>query len=162
LSEDKKDNVIQFPGPKDKETEIVFEPDPGLDYNSTEKNLVDTMEFVESCVDDLSITLIKNFVDIGVKIEKPQFFGDLAMVSEMIRVLLYRDFDVEHIGQALIDKMIKIKFDEQGQPIPVLNYSKVLENVDLEKTKAEITRLNYELEQFELDLFPGDDDGKNT
>ena len=73
MSEDKKDNVIQFPGPKDKETEIVFEPDPGLDYNSTEKNLVDTMEFVESCVDDLSITLIKNFVDIGVKIEKPQF-----------------------------------------------------------------------------------------
>ena len=159
MSEDKKANVIQFPGPKDKETEIVFEPDPGLDYNSTEKNLVDTMEFVESCVDDLSITLIKNFVDIGVKIEKPQFFGDLAMVSEMIRVLLYRDFDVEHIGQALIDKMITIKFDEQGQPIPVLNYSKVLENVDIEKTKAEITRLNYELEQFELDLFP--EEGKD-
>ena len=159
MSEDKKDKVIQFPGPKDKETEIVFEPDPGLDYNSTEKNLVDTMEFVESCVDDLSITLIKNFVDIGVKIEKPQFFGDLAMVSEMIRVLLYRDFDVEHIGQALIDKMITIKFDEQGQPIPVLNYSKVLENVDIEKTKAEITRLNYELEQFELDLFP--EEGKD-
>ena len=159
MSEDKKDNVIQFTGPKDKETQIVFEPHPGLDYNSTEKNLVDTMEFVESCVDDLSITLIKNFVDIGVKIEKPQFFGDLAMVSEMIRVLLYRDFDVEHIGQALIDKMIKIKFDEQGQPIPVLNYSKVLENVDLEKTKAEITRLNYELEQFELDLFP--EEGKD-
>ena len=159
MSEDKKDNVIQFPGTKDKETEIVFEPDPGLDYNSTEKNLVDTMEFVESCVDDLSITLIKNFVDIGVKIEKPQFFGDLAMVSEMIRVLLYRDFDVEHIGQALIDKMITIKFDEQGQPIPVLNYSKVLENVDIEKTKAEITRLNYELEQFELDLFP--EEGKD-
>ena len=159
MSEDKKDNVIQIPGPKDKETEIVFEPDPGLDYNSTEKNLVDTMEFVESCVDDLSITLIKNFVDIGVKIEKPQFFGDLAMVSEMIRVLLYRDFDVEHIGQALIDKMITIKFDEQGQPIPVLNYSKVLENVDIEKTKAEITRLNYELEQFELDLFP--EEGKD-
>ena len=159
MSEDKKDNVIQLPGPKDKETEIVFEPDPGLDYNSTEKNLVDTMEFVESCVDDLSITLIKNFVDIGVKIEKPQFFGDLAMVSEMIRVLLYRDFDVEHIGQALIDKMITIKFDEQGQPIPVLNYSKVLENVDIEKTKAEITRLNYELEQFELDLFP--EEGKD-
>ena len=81
------------------------------------------------------------------------------MVSEMIRVLLYRDFDVEHIGQALIDKMITIKFDEQGQPIPVLNYSKVLENVDIEKTKAEITRLNYELEQFELDLFP--EEGKD-
>ena len=27
MSEDKKDNVIQFPGPKDKETEIVFEPE---------------------------------------------------------------------------------------------------------------------------------------
>ena len=55
--------------------------------------------------------------------------------------------------------MITIKFDEQGQPIPVLNYSKVLENVDIEKTKAEITRLNYELEQFELDLFP--EEGKD-
>ena len=32
-------------------------------------------------------------------------------------------------------------------------------NIDIEKTKAEITRLNYELEQFELDLFP--EEGKD-
>ena len=160
MSEDRKDNIIQFPGLKKEEKEIVFQADEG--FGTGELELKQTMEFVEGCVDDLSIALIKNFVDIGVKIEKPKFYGDLAMVAEMIRVLLYRDFEVSHVGQSLVDKMITINFDDQNQPMPVLNYSKVIDNDDVEKTKAEVLKMSDSEKQLELDLSPGDDDGKNN
>ncbi len=163
MSKDKKgnkDNVIPFPDRGVREQkEIVFEPDDeAFSYKSDDLELRQTMEFVESCVDELSISLIKQFVDIGVKIEKPKFYGDLAMVAEMMRILLYRDFGVHHAGCALIDKMITIKFDDEGQPMPILNYSKVISNEDVKKFEEGIINSLSEKNQLELNLFPEEGD----
>ena len=119
-----------------------------------------TAEFVEGVVDDLAIQLIKNFVDLAMKIDRPSFYADLAVLTDVIRGMIYRDFGYKHISQKLVDKIITIQHDKHGVAVPVINYSKVLEYGDI---KSEIVPLKKE-EQLDLD-FEGKgykDDGPNN
>jgi hypothetical protein len=91
------------------------------------------LELVESCVDECAISLIKHLVDYGCDINKKHFYGDLGFITEMIRALVYRDLNRNHISQALIDKIITIQYNANNEVQPIINYSKVLVPKDLKE-----------------------------
>ena len=82
------------------------------------------------------------------KIDRPSFYADLAVLTDVIRGMIYRDFGYEHISQKLVDKIITTQFDKHGVSVPVINYGKVLERSDI---KNEISPLKKE-KQLELDF----------
>ena len=45
-----------------------------------------TKNFVETAVDDISMNLLKNFVDLAMKTNQPQFTKDLALLVDVMRV----------------------------------------------------------------------------
>ena len=73
------------------------------------------VEMIESTIDEVAIDLIRRLVDIGIDINKKEFYGDLAMITELVRGLIYRDFKREHLATVLIDKIIDIQYNEKGE-----------------------------------------------
>ena len=72
-----------------------------------------TKNFVETAVDDISMHLLKNFVDLAMKTNHPQFTKDLALLVDVMRGMIYRDFGLPHPAQKLTDKMINLKTKEK-------------------------------------------------
>lgn len=149
MSKDK-DNVIPFPGTK-------------LDTKDTIEKLNDELlmqkeevEMIESTIDEVAIDLIRRLVDIGIDINKKEFYGDLAMITELVRGLIYRDFKREHLATVLIDKIIDIQYNEKGEVQPVINYSRVLEQKDMPGQEGE-KEIHFEPD-FEIPIPPEDDD----
>ena len=95
------------------------------------------VEMIESTIDEVAIDLIRRLVDIGIDINKKEFYGDLAMITELVRGLIYRDFKREHLATVLIDKIIDIQYNEKGEVQPVINYSRVLEQKDMPGQEGE-------------------------
>ena len=133
MSKDK-DNIIPFPGTMQKEE----------------------VEMIESTIDEVAIDLIRRLVDIGIDINKKEFYGDLAMITELVRGLIYRDFKREHLATVLIDKIIDIQYNEKGEVQPVINYSRVLEQKDMPGQEGE-KEIHFEPD-FEIPIPPEDDD----
>jgi|TARA_B100000287_G_scaffold350262_1_gene339029 hypothetical protein len=161
-----KDNVLPF---RNKEGEQV-NLDDMITFKSSPKNKAEigdelrksqTAEFVEGVVDDLAIQLIKNFVDLAMKIDRPSFYADLAVLTDIIRGMIYRDFGYTHISQILVDKIVSTVRDKTGNPAPVINYSKVLERSDIVNDEH-ITPMRER--QLELDFEEAGyiDDGPNN
>ena len=128
-----KDNIIQFPGTK--KNKISEEQINNLieetNYNKEES------EMIEHTIDEIAIDIIRHLVDIGCDINKKHFYGDLALVTEIVRGMIMRDFDKEHLSQALIDKIITIEHNANGEVQPIINYSKVLTQEDLPGRKLD-------------------------
>lgn len=153
-----KDNIIQFPGTKN--------------HNISEKQIDDLIEetnyhkeeteMIEHTIDEVAIDIIRHLVDIGCDINKKHFYGDLALVTEIVRGMIMRDFDKEHLAQALIDKIITIEHNAKGEVQPIINYSKVLTQKDLPQHKLDFgddneTEIVFEPD-FEIPLPEEDDD----
>ena len=68
-----------------------------------------TKKFVETAVDDISMGLLKNFVDLAMKTNNPDFTKDLALLVDVMRGMIYRDFKLPHPAQKLADKMVVLK-----------------------------------------------------
>ena len=62
-----------------------------------------TKKFVETAVDDISMHLLKNFVDLAMKTNQPNFTKDLALLVDVMRGMIYRDFKIKHPAQKLAD-----------------------------------------------------------
>ena len=60
-----------------------------------------TKEFVETSVDDISLDLLKKFYNMAIKTEKPTFTKDLAILVDVMRGLIYRDFNIKHPSQVM-------------------------------------------------------------
>ena len=101
--------------------------------------------------------MIRNLVDAGCNVHKKNSYGDLAMVTELVRGMIYRDMDKYHISQALIDKVINIQHNEKGEIQPVINYSKVLEQKDLPQQELDFGEKEILFEP-DFELPPEDDD----
>ena len=105
MSKDK-DNILQFPDLKNKKNKISSED---IDRLTEEVNYQkQEVEMIEHTIDEIAIAVIRQLVDIGVDINKKHFYGDLAMVTELLRGMIYRDFGKEHLATILIDKIITI------------------------------------------------------
>ena len=157
MSKDKiKDNVIPFPGTKLPTKDSIDKLNDELLMQKEE------VEMIESTIDEVAIDLIRRLVDIGIDINKKEFYGDLAMITELVRGLIYRDFKREHLATVLIDKIIDIQYNEKGEVQPVINYSRVLEQKDMPGQKLDFgdepeKEIHFEPD-FEIPIPPEDND----
>ena len=162
MSKDKiKDNVILFPGVKAEQYDKVRKDNAESIEKLNEDLLREKEEvtFVENLIDEVAIDLIRNLVDAGCNVHRKEFYGDLAMVTELVRGMIFRDMDKYHISQALIDKVINIQHNEKGEIQPVINYSKVLEQKDLPQQELDFGEKEIHFEpDFEIPIPPEDDD----
>ena len=86
-----------------------------------------TKKIVETAVDDISMHLLKNFVDLAMKTNQPNFTKDLALLVDVMRGMIYRDFKIKHPAQKLADKMVELKTNKAGTVSEKINYSNVLD-----------------------------------
>ena len=117
-----------------------------------------TKKFVETAVDDISMNLLKSFVDLAMKTNNPNFTKDLALLVDVMRGMIYRDFEMPHPAQKLADKMVKLKTNNAGTISAKLDYAQVLEKEKPATTKPisgdvkkELKDLNDTLGFFEPD-----------
>lgn len=117
-----------------------------------------TKQFVETAVDDISMNLLRQLYDLSVKTNKFTFTKDLAIVVDMIRGLIYRDFDMKHPTQILSDTIVSLNISRNGEQSAKIDYSKVLNITDKSQKplskdfKNELKDLNDQ-----AGLFEGDD-----
>ena len=129
MSNDKlppKDNVILFPSNKIVEKPGITTP-PANDEYVKRIQQKQTKEFVETAVDDISMNLLRQLYDLAIKTEKQSFTKDLAMVVDMIRGLVYRDFDMVHPAQKLSDKLVQVNKNQGSALSARIDYSSVID-----------------------------------
>lgn len=119
------DNIILFPADRIKNIEATGKKDNDVFKKRIEKQ--QTKAFVEDSVDQISMDLIKKFVDMACKTQQATFTKDFSLLVDMMRGLLYRDFGLNHPAQRLADKMVVLDQNTRGQTIARLDYAKVLE-----------------------------------
>ena len=85
-----------------------------------------TKEFVETSVDSISLNLLRQFYDMAVKTDKYNFTKDLALLVDIMRGLLYRDFNIKHPAQSLSDKMVNLKVNKNGTQSAQIDYTGVI------------------------------------
>ena len=95
MSKDK-DNIIPFPGTKLPTKDSIDKLNDELLMQKEE------VEMIESTIDEVAIDLIRRLVDMGIDINKKEFYGDLAMITELVRGLIYRDFKREHNNERVL------------------------------------------------------------
>ena len=115
-----------------------------------------TKRFVETAVDDISMGLLKQFVNLSMKTQLPNFTKDLALLVDMLRGLIYRDFGVNHPAQKLSDKMVKVTTNRAGTMSAKIDYSDVVDKPKKTKpisgdVKKELKDLNDTAGFFEPD-----------
>ena len=123
VSED--DKIIHFPTDRIVNKEKVLSQ---KDNKISQKIMQDqTKKFVETAVDDISMNLLKMFVDLAMKTQQPTFTKDLALLVDVMRGMIYRDFGLNHPAQKLTDKMVNLKINRNGQLSAKIDYSNVLD-----------------------------------
>ena len=103
-----------------------------------------TKKFVETAVDDISMDLLKRFVDLAMKTQQPVFTKDLALLVDIMRGMIYRDFGLSHPAQKLTDKMVDLKTSRNGNLSAKIDYSTVLD-IPTKSPKPISTEIKKEL-----------------
>ena len=153
------DKIIQFPTNRivnDRTRELNAQRKKMGEKVAKQIQQQQTKQFVETAVDDISMNLLKSFVDLAMKTNNPTFTKDLALLVDVMRGLIYRDFGVSHPAQKLADKMVKLKTNKAGTVSAKLDYAQVLEKPATTKpisgeVKKELQDLNDTLGFFEPD-----------
>lgn len=115
------DKIILFPTER-----IVNKATAKQDPEAGEQIRVDrTKEFVEGNVDEIAMMMLRQFVEMAMKTEKPEFTKDLGLLVDIMRGMIYRDFDVQHPAQKLADKIVDVKMTRFG-PQVIIDYNRVL------------------------------------
>ena len=120
-----------------------------------------TKQFVETSVDDMSMNLLKQFYDMAVKTDKHSFTKDLALLVDIMRGLLYRDFNMNHPAQKLSDKMVKLKVNRDGTQSAQIDYSTVTDTQAETKKplSKEVKEDLKDLNETGIKFDPDDDNG---
>ncbi len=143
-----KDNIIQFPGkPFDKKKIITDKKE--VQKISKEIEEQQTREFVEACVDDVALHLIRFFYDLKIQVNSPQFTRDFAMVIDTIRGLVYRDFGTKHPSQKLVDEIVSLFSSKTRGPSAKIDYKRILKNVKDQKKEAFSKTLKKDLKEID-------------
>jgi hypothetical protein len=122
---DKDDNVILFPTGR-----IVNKETAKQDPVASEKvKEAKTREFVEGNVDQIAMFMLRHFVEMAMRTNSPHFTKDLALLVDVMRGMIYRDFDVQHPAQYLADKIVDVEMTRFG-PKAVINYNRVLPDLN--------------------------------
>ena len=119
-----KDNIIQFPTNRIVEPAKVGKLDPKMTKKIQDHQ---TRQFVETAVDDIGMILLRQLYELSIKTDKHTFTTDLALVIDMIRGLVYRDFDMTHPAQKLTEKLVNLKINKDGSQSAKIDYSSVID-----------------------------------
>lgn len=134
------DKIILFPTDR-----IVNRDTAKQDPKAGERIRQDrTKEFVEGNVDEIAMNILRNFVEMAMKTDKPNFTKDFGLLVDFMRGMIYRDFDVLHPAQLLSDKIASVASTRFG-PQVVINYSKVIPEYNHKPHKPLNKDLNDEL-----------------
>jgi hypothetical protein len=118
------DKIIHFPTERIVNVDTATKQDTGFSKKVKEKQ---TRQFVETAVDDISMSLLSQFVNLAMKTQSPMFMKDLALLVDVMRGMIYRDFGLKHPAQLLSDQMVTMKENRGGQPSAKINYTNVIE-----------------------------------
>jgi hypothetical protein len=120
----KTDNIILFPTNKivEKSTTGPVKDDKFAKKLEQEQ----TKQFVETTVDDISIDLLRKFYNLAIKTNKDTFTKDLAVLVDVMRGLIYRDFDIKHPAQILSDKLVDLKTLKDGSQSAKIDYTDLI------------------------------------
>jgi hypothetical protein len=157
------DKIILFPSDRIKRSDKVLQDTTENKRKVAKVQLEKTKEFVETHVDDMAMMFLRRFVEIAVKTDKPEFTKGLSILIDILRGILYKDFNVNHPAQKMIDKMVKIKETRSG-PQAEINYDIFLNDNDSKVTikplskdiREEIKFHNEGWEDFNDDFDPKD------
>jgi hypothetical protein len=118
-----------------------------------------TKQFVETSVDDISMGLLRQFYDMAIKTGNHNFTKDFALLVDVMRGLIYRDFGIKHPAQMLSDKLVELKVTKDATQSARIDYMKILEakhkvhNPLSKELKEELKELKDQADS----LFEGDD-----
>ena len=120
-----------------------------------------TKQFVETSVDEMSMNLLRQFYDLAVKTDKGTFTKDLALLVDMMRGLMYRDFGIKHPAQKLSDKMVNVRVNKDGGQSAQINYTGVIDTQAETKKplSKEVKEDLKDLNETGIKFDPDDDNG---
>ena len=130
-----KDNVIVFPTDRIKNKDKVIVDKKQVQEQYTKIEQQQTRQFVETAVDDIAIMLCKSFLDLQIRTSSAVFTRDLALLIDVLRGLIYRDFDMKYPSQKLVDEMVALFDDKNLGPSAKIDYTRVLKNAKNSKKK---------------------------
>ena len=121
----KSDNIILFPTNRivEKSTTGPVKDDKFAKKLEQEQ----TRQFVETTVDDISIDLLRKFYNLAIKTNRDSFTKDLAVLVDVMRGLIYRDFDIKHPAQVLSDKLVDLKTLKDGSQSAKIDYTDLIQ-----------------------------------
>lgn len=119
-----KDNIIQFPTNRIVKPTKVGKLDPKMNKKIKDQQ---TRQFVETAVDDISMIMLRQLYDLSIKTDKHTFTKDLALVVDMVRGLVYRDFEMTHPAQKLTEKLVNLKINKDGTQSAKIDYSSIID-----------------------------------
>jgi hypothetical protein len=110
----------------------VVKPDENL------LRLNEDISFADQLTEALIVQLVHSLNDNGLKVNDPTFVKDLSFVIESIKSSIYRDLDIKHEMQPLVDKFMVQEKDEKGNTNTIFKMeliSKFLKALDKKKNK---------------------------
>ena len=125
-------NILKFPAKRFKNSRKI--KTPNLDYYK----LAEDMSFADQLTESLIVQLVHALGDNGIKVTDKDFVKDLAFIIEGIKSAIYRDLDIKHEMQPLVDKFMVQEKDEKGNTNTIFKMeliSKFLKALDKKKNK---------------------------
>lgn len=111
-----------------------------------------TIQFVESAVDDIALDLLRKCVDLAMKTNSLHFTQDFSYVVDAMRSMIKRDFGLNHVVQKIVDKTVQIDISPKGEQIARIDYSKIYDT----KTKSvkNISDITDEVKEGGIEFIP--------
>ena len=133
--------------------EVIHFPNKGLLKNLNKKpelskeeisriQLLNDKRTADQLSESLAIDILTVLQEHISDMQKNEFIADLAILIEMIKSTLYREHDLKHPIQEIIEKIATVKVLQNGEKVTELNYRPIL---------------NKEEEEIEIEFVPETD-----
>lgn len=107
MNMDKKSkNIIQFPKKFKGKREIKLP-----DYDVMQLN--EDVAFADNLTEGLIVQIVHILNENGIQVSNKEFISDLAFIIESLKSSIYRDLDITHDMQELMDEFMITKFDDK-------------------------------------------------
>ena len=102
----KSNNIIPFPKKFKGKREIKLP-----DYDVMQLN--EDVAFADNLTEGLIVQIVHILNENGIQVSNKEFISDLAFIIESLKSSIYRDLDITHDMQELMDEFMITKFDDK-------------------------------------------------
>tara|TARA_B100000945_G_scaffold137292_1_gene109634 strand:- start:9 stop:419 length:411 start_codon:yes stop_codon:yes gene_type:complete len=117
--------------------EVIHFPNKGLLKNLNKKpklsqeeisriQLLNDKRTADQLSESLAIDILTVLQEHISDMQKSEFIADLAILIEVIKSTLYREHDLKHPIQEIIEKIATVKILQNGEKVTELNYRPIL------------------------------------